>query len=395
MTTALAGIRVVDFTRWLAGPVATSFLGDMGADVIKVERPTVGDETRYIDRVFGEGNSAYFLGNNRSKRSITIDLGDERGREVAKRLIGGADVLVENFRVGVMERLGLGYEDCRALNPRLVYCSISSFGPAGPYVKKPGMDLIVQAMGGVMGLTGEEGGRPLRVGSPIGDFVGAYQALFGVALALFHRERTGEGQRVDVALLDGQVSLLANYIPGFVVTGKPDGPVGVGHPQLVPYQVFQTADAPIVVACLNQGFWLALCRALEMPEVTEDPRFRGNADRVEHRAELIPILEARLREKTSAEWLAALEAADVPCARVSSLADLVNDPQVRENEMLVNVEHAVAGRTTVVGVPVKLRGTPGRVRRAAPLLGEHTDEVLAEIDYSPTEIASLREAGVV
>jgi crotonobetainyl-CoA:carnitine CoA-transferase CaiB-like acyl-CoA transferase len=367
----------------------------MGADVIKVERAGEGDETRYIDRVFGEGNSAYFLGNNRSKRSITLNLADERGKEVACRLIATADVLVENFRVGVMDRLGLGYEAVRAINPQLIYCAISSFGPTGPYIQKPGMDLIVQAMGGVMGLTGEEGGRPLRVGSPIGDFVGAYQCLSGVMLALFHRQRTGEGQKVDVALLDGQVSLLANYIPGFFVTGKPDTPVGVGHPQLVPYQVFQTADGSIVIACLNDEFWMKLCRAMDISELIEDPRYLRNADRVEHRDTLVPFLQERLRSKTSPEWLQILERADVPCARVNTLADIAKDPQVRENEMLVTVEHPIAGRVTVAGVPIKLRGTPGRVTRSAPLLGEHTDEVLGELGYGPAEVTALRDARVV
>ena len=395
MTGPLSGIRVLDFTRWLAGPVATSFLGDMGADVIKVERAGLGDETRYVDRVFGEGNSAYFVGNNRSKRSLTLDLADQRGREIARRLAAQSDVLVENFRVGVMDRLGLGYETVGKLNPRLVYCSISSFGPTGPYVNKPGMDLIVQAMGGVMGLTGESGGRPLRVGSPIGDFVGAYQALYGITLALFHRERTGQGQRVDVALLDGQISLLANYVPGFFVTGKPAGPVGVGHPQIVPYQTFETADGSIVIACLNEQFWQKLCQVLELPELLADWRFASNADRVEHREALVALLQARLAQRTSQDWLATLGASDVPCAGVNTLADLAHDPQVRENEMFVRVPHQTGGEVTVVGVPVKPRATPGRVRSAAPLLGEHTDEILAELGYAPETIASLHEEGVV
>ncbi|MDE3077124.1 MAG: CoA transferase [Chloroflexota bacterium] len=396
MAGPLEGIRILDFTRYLAGPVATSFLGDLGADVIKIERPGLGDDVRKLDRVFGaDVDSGYFVGNNRSKRSLTLDLSDVRGREIVLRLIGTTDVLIENFRVGVMERLKLGYEQVREINSRLVYCSVTSFGSHGPYAHKPGMDIIVQAMGGVMGLTGNPDGPPMRSGSPIGDFLGAYQSLFGIMTALFHRERTGEGQLVEIALLDGQVSLLANYVPGFFVTGKPDRPVGNGHPQIVPYQAFDTADGHMIVAVLNESFWRKLCEVLDMPQMMDDPRFAKNADRVDHRDELVPILQERFAERPTHEWAAVLEAADVPCAPVQDLADIARDPQVRENEMLVKVQHPTAGEVTVVGTPIKLRGTPSHITRPAPLLGQHTDEILRELGFQTAEIEALRDDGVV
>jgi crotonobetainyl-CoA:carnitine CoA-transferase CaiB-like acyl-CoA transferase len=388
-------VRIVDFTSWLAGPFATSLLGDMGADVIKIEKPRTGDGTRHLDRVFVQGLSSYHLGLNRSKRSVAVDISRPEGQQVILELVRDADVVVENFRPYVMPRLGLGYEDLRALNPRLIYCSISSFGASGPLREKPGMDLIVQAMGGVMGLTGESGGLPYRVGAPIADFVGSYQAISGIALALLARERTGQGQKVDVALLDGQLSLLANYMPGFIETGRPAGPVGMGHPQLVPYQLFPTSDGHLIIACLTEAFWLGMCRALGLDELPEDPRFATNADRVEHREELVRMIEAVTIGLSTGELAERLEREDVPCAPVLSLRDLVDHPQVEENEMLLRLEQARVGSYNVIGMPIKLRGTPAVVRLPAAELGEHTREVLEEVGFDRDRLQALLDGGVL
>ncbi len=391
----LDGIRVVDFTQWLAGPFASSILGDMGADVVKVERPDGGDGTRNIDRHYAPGLASYFLGINRSKRSIAVDLHNPEGQAAVRRLCQSADVVIENFRGGVMARLGLDYERLAGENPRLVYCSISSFGPEGPLSEKAGMDIIVQAQGGIMGLTGEPGRAPVKVGSPIGDYAGAFLAVQGVLLALLARERFGFGQKVDISLLDGQVAMLANFIPGFMKAGEPREPQGSGHPQLVPYQAFAASDTYLIVACLTEGFWQGLCRAIERPDLPEDPRFRTNADRVQHRQTLVPIIAEILRGRTADEWIARLEAEDVPCCKVNRLADVVSDAQVRRNRMLVELESPQAGRYTTVGVPIGLAKTPGRISRPAPALGEHTDEVLGEVGFTPAEVARLRAAGAI
>jgi crotonobetainyl-CoA:carnitine CoA-transferase CaiB-like acyl-CoA transferase len=395
MTAPLEGIRILDFTRYLAGPFATTMLGDMGADVIKIEKPGEGDGTRQTDRVFEDGLSSYYLGLNRSKRSVAIDIAVRSGQDLVRRLSETADVVIENFRPSVMGKFGLSYEDLRTMNPALIYCSISSFGTTGPLRDKAGMDLIVQAMGGVMGLTGDPDGPPYRAGAPIADFVGAYQAVMGVTLALFARQRTGLGQKVDVALLDGQVSMLANYVPGFFVTGKPDRPVGVGHPQLVPYQLFPTLDGHLIVACLTEEFWRRLCRTLNLDNLIEDSRFRTNADRVEHRAELIPMIEKVTATYASSDLARALDAADVPSAPVHSMHDILNHPQLVENQMVIDLEQKRVGRYKAVGLPVKLRGTPGRVSRQAPELGEHTKEVLLEAGIEPELFGQLADQGVV
>jgi CoA:oxalate CoA-transferase len=393
----LDGITILDFSRFLAGPFATSLLGDMGATVIKVERREGGDEMRHTDRVFGPAADAgsYFIGANRSKRSMTLDVTKPEGRDIALRLAARSDVLLHNFRPGVVERLGLDYTSVAAVRPDIIYVSISSFGETGPLAAKPGMDLIVQAMGGVMGLTGDPAYGPTRVGAPVADYTGAFLACNAVLLGLFVRQRTGIGQKIEVPLINGQVAMLANYVPGFFVTGEPSGPVGNSHPQIVPYQTFRTRDNDLVVACLTEQFWRNLCDVLGMPELKTDPRFRRNPDRVQHRAELIPILQARFLERSSREWTALLEAADVPCARVATLADLVQEPQIAHNEMLVEIAHPVVGPVRVVGVPIKLYRTPGRIRGAAPLLGEATDELLRELGYTDRDIADLRARRIV
>ena len=395
MTAPLAGIRILDLTRWLAGPLATSLLGDMGADVIKIEKLADGDGTRDVDRIFVQGLSSYHLGLNRSKRSVALDIGAAEGQEIIRRLAATADVLVENFRPDVMPNLGLGYEDLQPANPRLVYCSISSFGPTGPLRGKAGMDLVVQAMGGVMGLTGTPGGVPMRVGAPIADVVGAYQAVVGVTLGLLARVQTGKGQKVDIALLDGQLSLVANYVPGFFMTGQPSGPVGVTHPQLVPYQLFAAADGNIIIACLTEEFWRRLCRTVHLEELIDDPRFRSNSDRVAHRAELTPIIEAVVKRYSTTDLAAMLDSADVPNAPIYSLGELLAHPQVKENQMVLEMTHPRAGSYKTIGIPVKLRGTPGEVCRPAPELGEHTREILMELGLEEQQLNRLYRNGVI
>jgi crotonobetainyl-CoA:carnitine CoA-transferase CaiB-like acyl-CoA transferase len=383
----LAGLVVVDLTQWYAGPLATSWLGDLGANVIKVERPAGGDPTRHVDSVLDSGLSSYFAGLNRSKRSILLDLSADSGARAIRRIIAQADVVVENFRPGVMDRLGLGYGAVSQDNKRLVYCSISSFGSEGPLVRKPGMDIIVQAMGGVMGLTGPTAGPAYRVGAPVGDYVGALQTMVAVTLALQERTRSGLGQKVEVSLLDGQMAMLSNYMAGFHVTGQPDGPVGNYHPQLVPYQPYEAQDGTVIVACLTEEFWRRMCGALELPHLLEDSRFATNPDRVTHRDLLNSELEPVIARMTSSELIARLEAADVPCGPILSMADLIQHPQVAASQTIIELEHPKAGRYHVVAAPFRLTASPARPAGPAPDLGAHTAEVLREFGLPPADIA--------
>lgn len=391
----LAGVRVLDLTHIAAGPYCTSMLGDMGAEVIKVERPGRGDDTRRFDQSFPGHDSSYFLGLNRSKKSVTVDLQRPEGTAIVRQLAAKVDVLVESFRAGVLDRLGLGYEALARESPHLVYCSISGFGRTGPFAHRAGMDILIQAMSGIMGLTGEPGRAPVKIGPPLCDFMTSYLALAGIVLALRVRDRHGFGQRVEVSLLDASVASLANFFTGFFATGKPDRPAGGGHPQIVPYQVFPAADRYMVVACLTERMWQRFCSAICREDLASDPRFRTNPDRVAHRELLIPILEEVLRLRAAEEWAAIFDAADVPCGPVNGLREALSHPQVLWNGMVEEVEHATIGRIKVPGVPVKLSATPGRVGGPPPLLGEHTDEVLSGLGYSPEQIARFRASGVL
>ncbi|HYF17857.1 MAG TPA: CoA transferase [Ramlibacter sp.] len=383
MTAALAGIRILDLTHFVAGPWATTLLADFGADVIKVEHPDRGDGSRYLDEVFGAGMSSYFVGLNRGKRSIALDLQSPDGIEVVGQLLEGCDVLIANFRPGVLQRLKLDYESLAQRHPRLIHVSVTAFGEGGPMAARPAMDIIVQAAGGVMGLTGPSDGSPVKIGAPMADYLGSYMAFSAIALALFVRQKFGFGQAIEVNLLDGQVSMLANFMAGHARTGKPEGPQGSGHPQIVPYQLFDTVDGSIVIGCLTNHFWLGLCDALELPELKADPRFLTNGARVAHRDVLVPVIAARIAQRTTAAWIPLLERQGVPCCEVSSLADVASSEQVRRNGMVRDTVHPRLGPVRVVGNPLRLKATPPVMGLHAPALGEHTEQILGEIAWQP------------
>jgi crotonobetainyl-CoA:carnitine CoA-transferase CaiB-like acyl-CoA transferase len=388
---ALEGVRVIDFGHMLAGPYCTTLLGDMGADVIKIERPGRGDGMRYTDADYPGGISSYYLGINRNKRAATVDITQPAGRDVVLDLIRSSHVVVENFRPGKMDKLGLGFDAAIAVNPSIVYCSITSFGPDGPLATKPGMDLVIQAMSGVMGHTGLPGIPPVRLAPSLADFTGAMFATYGILAALRVAEQKGTGQRVEVSLLEGQIAFLSNYIPHFFATGEPSGPVGGAHPQLVPYQVFEAADGYFVVACLTNRFWCELCTAIGLEDLAENERFRTNADRLRNRDVLIPILSDFFRTKAVAHWTTLLDSTDVPNAPILMLKSVVEHPQTLHMKSIDRIHHPVAGEVPIATNPARLSKTPARLNRPAPDLSEHTDEVLAELGYTVEWVRELRD----
>ena len=390
----LEDLLVVDLSRALAGPYCSMMLADLGARVVKVESPDGGDDTRGWGPPFYDGESAYFLSINRNKQSLALNLKDPRGRDLVLRLIGRADVLVENFRPGAMDRLGLGYAAVRESAPRLVYCSISGFGQTGPYRERAAYDLIVQGMGGIMGITGEPDGAPMRVGVAIADICAGMFAAYGILAALRVRERTGKGQWVDASMLDGQVAWMTYMAANYFATGDNPPRVGSAHLNLVPYQPFRTRDGFVNVAVGSEGLWLKFCEAVEIP-IAADRRFATNADRVRNREVLLDLLMPVFARRTTAEWVERLLGAGVPAGPIYRMNEVMEDPQVHHREMVVEVEHPRAGRIRVNGVPVKFSETPGGVVTPPPMLGEHTEAVLRELGCEAGEIAALGRDGVI
>jgi CoA:oxalate CoA-transferase len=376
----LAGTFVLDLTRVLAGPYCTMLLADLGARVVKVEAPGRGDDARQIGPFVG-GVSAYFLSLNRGKQSIALDLREDADRAIFEKLLLRADVLVENFRPGAMERLGLGFAQLHARLPRLVVASTSGFGQTGPYARRPAYDVVVQAMGGIMSLTGHPGGPPTRVGTSTGDITAGLFTALGVLAALCERAQTGVGRHVDVAMLDCQVATLENAIARYVATGEVPGPLGSRHPSIAPFQAFATCDGHVVVAAGNDALFAKLAAALGRPELATDPRFRTNDDRTGNVAELAAELEPAFAARASAEWLALLEGAGIPCGPLNDVAQVLADPQVRARNMVVTADDPDAGRVSLAGNPVKLSGVDDPATRApAPRLDEHRAALLAELD---------------
>jgi formyl-CoA transferase len=379
MTTPLDGIRVVDLTRALAGPYCTMMLGDLGADVIKVERPGQGDDSRAWGPPFAAGESAYFLCTNRNKRSIELDLRSETGRGMLRKLVAVSDVLVENFKTGSLEKLGLGYEDLSQLQPRLVWASITGYGPTGPDAARPGYDFMVQAEGGLMSLNGPAEGEPARVGVPIVDITAGMFAAYAVVAALRARELTGRGQRIDLSLLETQLAWLTNVGSNYLISGYEPRRLGNAHPNIAPYATFRARDRHFALAAANQSQWDTLCTSIDREEMRDEPRFATNADRMTHLSELTEALNEVFVERDAAEWIERLRAAGLPCAPINTVPEAFNLPQAAAREMVLEVDHPTAGIIKLAGFPYKLSETPAAVHRPPPLLGQHTQEILSEL----------------
>ena len=391
----LDGIRVIDLSRVVSGPFCAMTLGDLGADVIKIEEPGRGDESRAFGPPFQGGESPYFLSVNRNKRSCTVNLKHAAGKAILRRLLGEADVLIENFRPGAMARLGFGYESVSAAHPRLVYCSISGFGDSGPDASRPGYDLIVQGESGLMDLTGEPGGPPSRIGTSIADLASGMMAAQGILAALYARRTTGRGQHVRVAMLDAIVSLLTYNTGNYFASGVSPTRRGNDHPSVAPYQTLRAKDGWMNLAIANDSLWTRYCEAVDRPDLRDDPRFATAPARVEHRRTLIPIIEALTLTRTVREWMDLLGAAGVPCGRIRNVAEVCANPQLVDRGKVVEHPHPTAGAVRMIGQPIELSETPARIETAPPLLGEHTKDVLREAGYSEAEIRTLRANRVV
>jgi crotonobetainyl-CoA:carnitine CoA-transferase CaiB-like acyl-CoA transferase len=408
---SLSGIRVLDLSRVLAGPWCTQTLADLGADVIKIERPGAGDDTRTWGPPFlkdaqgADTEAAYYLGTNRNKRSVTCDIAQSAGQALVRELAAHCDVFVENFKVGDMARYGLDYASLKTINPRLVYCSVTGFGQNGPYADRAGYDYAIQGMGGLMSVTGERddlGGGPQKVGVAVADLMTGMYATVAILAALRHAEKTGEGQQVDMALLDTQVAMLANLGANYLVSGKAPGRAGNAHQNIVPYQVFEVAPAAdgnkdhLILAVGNDSQYAKFCAVANIPELATNPLFATNRNRVLNRGQLVPILEAVMKTRSKADWLGALEAAKVPCGAINSLAEVFADPQIEARKMVTEWKHPVKDDLKLVSSPIRMSATPVRTDLPPPLLGQHTDEVLREVlNYSAAQLSELKSGKTI
>lgn len=392
-TYALEGITVLDFSQILAGPFCTMYLADMGADVIKIEKPNGGDDTRRYGPPFINGESAAFLTLNRNKRSIVLDLKSEEALGIARRMIEQADVMIHNFRPGVVDRMRLGYDEVHKINPAIVYCTVSGFGTTGPYAHKAGFDLIAQGMSGLMSVNGFPDMPPAKIGVPIADLNTGLFAANGILTAYINRLKTGQGQHVDASLLESGMAYTLYESATYFATNEIAGPLGSAHRMIAPYQAFATKDGYINIGAANQNNWERMCRAVGRDDLLEDERFASGANRMVNIKDLTPIMEQTFSTETSAHWAELLEKAGVPSGPIYKIDQVYADPHVQAREMAVELDHPVAGHIRNIGVPVKLSETPGKVRTPAPMPGEHTDDVLTQFGYSETEIAVFKESG--
>ncbi len=394
----LTGLRVLDLTRVLAGPTCTQMLGDLGAEVIKIERPEAGDDTRGFAPPFvpNTKESAYFVGVNRNKKSVTLDIAKPEGQAIIHKLLEHCDILVENFKVGALAKYGLGYEQLAKTHPRLIYCSITGFGQSGPYAPRPGYDALIQAMGGVMSLTGEPNGSPQKVGVPVADLFAGLYGCIGILAAVNHRNSTGQGQQIDIGMLDTHVAWLANQGMNYLATGENPARLGNQHPNIAPYQEFPTKDGYLILAVGNDPTFERFCKAFGQEALLADPRFATNPIRVQNRQLVTDTLTPVMKSKTTAEWIDALEALKIGCGPINTLEQVFADPHVQAREMVVEMSHGSGETVKVIANPVKLSATPPSYRSAPPVLGEHTEDVLASVlNMSASDIAALREKGIL
>jgi len=396
LTKALEGIHVLDLTRALAGPFCTLMLGDNGADVIKIEIPGSGDDTRKWGPPFIGDESAYFLSINRNKRSLTLNLQDPKAQEVFMKLAKDTDVVVENFTPGVMERFGLGYEAVKAVNPNVIYCSISGFGQDGPYKSRPAYDQIMQGVGGLMSITGEPDGEPQKIGIAVTDIGAGMWSAFAITTALHHREKTGEGQYIDISMLDAQVAWLTYQAAYFFANDEPPKRMGAAHPTLVPYQAFMCNDGKYInVAVGSERIWERFCQGMKREDLKDHPDYAVNSVRVAHRGAIVSMLQEIFLTRPVAEWVADLQAVNVPCGPINDLADVFADPQVLARDMYQEMPHPTLGTIKQTGLPIKFSRTPGGLDRHPPLLGEHNQEILSSLGYSDADVQSLKDGSVI
>lgn len=392
---ALTGVRILDLTRVLSGPYTSMMLADLGAEVIKLEMPKIGDDSRHFGP-FQQEESAYFMSVNRNKKSITLNLKTEKGKEIFKSLASQVDIILENFRPGTMEKLGLDYRSICQINPAIIYASISGFGQTGPYSKRAAYDGVVQAMGGIMGITGEKGGKPVKIGSSIGDIIAGMFCSTGILAAYIHRQNTGEGQYIDVAMLDSQVAILENAIARYTVTGKIPKPTGNTHTSIFPFETFPTATEDIMIAAGNDILWAKLCKTLNREDLVADKRFCTNPQRGYHHDEMFELLCGTLAKKSAEDWVQILDKAGVPCSLINTIDKVLENPQIQARDMIVEVNHPTAGSNLISGIPIKMSLTPGTIRKAAPLLGEDNSDIYKKMmGINDDELKKLKEEGII